>query len=269
MRFSKSILAFRYEDELNSESRILSPIHRSKPNSQGARTTFREPKHDLPHVCLLSLAHFGGSFYIPAMKTLTIITVIALLTACGGQDHDSVSSDSQAAATSQPAKSKAKAEKTPTSKPSMNAVKKPEAKADPVADYNYGAPKKPAGWATPSAIKVQHILVSFTGAVGEGRLGNRIPRTQEEAKTLVHDLVKRLRAGEDMLTLVKKHTQDSAPGIYEMCTGRPTKRGQVPRAGMVKNFGDTSFSLDVGEVGLAEYHPKNSPYGYHIVKRLE
>ncbi len=202
------------------------------------------------------------------MKTLIIITVIAFLTACGGQDHNNnTAEDRPSNPTSQPAKSKA--QETPKSMPTMNPAENPKAKAAPEAPYNYGAPKKAAGWATPKAIKVQHILVSFTGAAGEGRLGKRIPRTQEQARNLVHGLVKRLRNGEEMLPLVKKHTQDSAPGIYEMCIGRPTKRGQVPRAGMVKNFGDVSFSLDVGEVGLAEYDRTNSPFGYHIIKRLE
>jgi len=25
----------------------------------------------------------------------------------------------------------------------------------------------------------------------------------------------------------------------------------------------------VGEVGLAKFHPGNSPYGWHVIKRLE
>ena len=38
---------------------------------------------------------------------------------------------------------------------------------------------------------------------------------------------------------------------------------------MVGAFGDVSFSLAVGEVGIADYNPESSPFGWHIVKRLE
>ena len=38
---------------------------------------------------------------------------------------------------------------------------------------------------------------------------------------------------------------------------------------MVKSFGDVSFALKAGEIGLAVYDPKASKYGWHIIKRLE
>ena len=38
---------------------------------------------------------------------------------------------------------------------------------------------------------------------------------------------------------------------------------------MVAAFGDTGFPLKVGGIGLAEYHATTSPYGWHIVKRVE
>lgn len=41
------------------------------------------------------------------------------------------------------------------------------------------------------------------------------------------------------------------------------------RGEMVPGFGDTCFSLKVGEVGVAEYHPSNSPFGWHVIKRLK
>ena len=43
----------------------------------------------------------------------------------------------------------------------------------------------------------------------------------------------------------------------------------VQRSGMVSSFGDVAFGLDVGEIGMARYHPGNSPYGWHIIKRIE
>ena len=37
---------------------------------------------------------------------------------------------------------------------------------------------------------------------------------------------------------------------------------------MVKGFGDVSFSLKVGEIKMADYDVKASPYGFHIIKRV-
>jgi hypothetical protein len=41
-----------------------------------------------------------------------------------------------------------------------------------------------------------------------------------------------------------------------------------PRAAMVPAFGDVGFSLEVGEVGLAGYDEKASPFGWHVIKRI-
>jgi parvulin-like peptidyl-prolyl isomerase len=38
---------------------------------------------------------------------------------------------------------------------------------------------------------------------------------------------------------------------------------------MVPVFGDVGFSLKVNEIGLGEYDPKKSKYGWHIIKRIK
>jgi parvulin-like peptidyl-prolyl isomerase len=38
---------------------------------------------------------------------------------------------------------------------------------------------------------------------------------------------------------------------------------------MVKGFSDVSFSLSPGNIDVARYDPKTSPYGWHIIKRLK
>ena len=38
---------------------------------------------------------------------------------------------------------------------------------------------------------------------------------------------------------------------------------------MVPAFGEVGFSLAPGEIGIAEYDPVKSPYGWHVIKRLE
>lgn len=122
-------------------------------------------------------------------------------------------------------------------------------------------------------IIVQHILIGFKDAVGFS--GRQLPpkaatRTQEDAKTLAYDLLSKAKAGEDFDTLVVANTDDSPPGIYSMSdNGVDPAQGEFPRGGMVPAFGNVGFALQVGEIGIADYDPATSPYGYHIIKRLK
>lgn len=43
----------------------------------------------------------------------------------------------------------------------------------------------------------------------------------------------------------------------------------MPRAQMVPGFGDTAFGLEVGAVGLLPYDEQSSPFGWHVIKRIE
>jgi parvulin-like peptidyl-prolyl isomerase len=38
---------------------------------------------------------------------------------------------------------------------------------------------------------------------------------------------------------------------------------------MVPAFGEVGFALAPGEIGMAPYDARKSPYGWHIIKRLE
>ena len=121
-------------------------------------------------------------------------------------------------------------------------------------------------------ISVQHILIGFKDAVGFG--GNAPPkaqtRTQEQARTLAYEILDRARAGENFDALVSEYTDDSAPGIYNMATtGVTPAEGEYPREGMVGAFGNVGFNLQVGEIGIADYDPATSPFGWHIIKRLK
>ena len=128
-----------------------------------------------------------------------------------------------------------------------------------------GGKSMPAA-AEPEHIKIQHILIGYSGSVP----GKAIQRTQEEAKTLAYDLLKRAKAGEDFAALVKANTDDAFPGIYGMSNrGVAPRQGEYLRTKMVPAFGDAGFPLKVGEVGMADFDPEKSPYGWHIVKRLE
>ena len=125
-------------------------------------------------------------------------------------------------------------------------------------------PAEPAG--EPDHIKVQHILISFKGKLP----GKPITRTREEAKKLAYELLERAKGGADFDALVKEYTDDAHPGIYGMANnGVQAASGEFPRGRMVAAFGDTGFPLPAGGIGIADYDARKSPYGWHIVKRLE
>jgi hypothetical protein len=119
----------------------------------------------------------------------------------------------------------------------------------------------------PEHVQVQHILIGFAGSVR----GKSITRTREEAKALADEVLARAKKGEDFGELVKKYTDDSFPGIYSMSNTSvpPAEPGERARWQMVKAFGDVSFSLGPGEIGRADFDPKTSRFGWHIIKRLK
>jgi len=120
----------------------------------------------------------------------------------------------------------------------------------------------------PDRITVQHILIAFQGSIPD----EKITRTRDEARVLALDIFERAKKGEDFDRLVKSATNDEYPGIYRMANFglEPLKeKKEYSRAGMVWSFGEVSFGLPVGGIGLAAYDPVSSKYGWHIIKRLE
>ena len=117
----------------------------------------------------------------------------------------------------------------------------------------------------PTRIEVQHILISFEGSLP----GKKVSRSQKDAKSLAAQLLERSKK-EDFDALVKQYTDDRVPGVYSMAnTGVKPKENEFPRGQMVSAFGDVGFQLKVGEIGLASYDKKKSPFGFHIIKRLK
>jgi hypothetical protein len=125
-----------------------------------------------------------------------------------------------------------------------------------------------AEWVEPDRVEVQHILISFEGVIPKEGL----TRSQEQAEELANELLKRARDGEDFDGLVEAYTDDSHPGIYRMANLNiaPDRASrEYARGGMVKAFGDVSFSLRVDEIGMTRFDPETSKYGWHIIKRLK
>ncbi len=130
------------------------------------------------------------------------------------------------------------------------------------------SPQAPAPAGGPERVVVQHILIAFQGSIPDAK----VTRTREEAEKLAGDALRRAKAGEEFDALVKALTDDQYPGVYRMANAGvepDSAKEEYSRTRMVKGFGDVSFSLAVGEVGLAAFDPAASKYGWHIIKRLE
>jgi parvulin-like peptidyl-prolyl isomerase len=118
----------------------------------------------------------------------------------------------------------------------------------------------------PDTVVIQHILIGYGKSVPDKKLD----RKRSEARDLAEELLRRAQEGEDFDAMVKEHTNDAYPGIMLLTNdGVNPVRGGTVRSNVVAKFGDMSFQLEVGEFGLVKHHAALSPYGWHIIKRLE
>ncbi|HLY08799.1 MAG TPA: peptidylprolyl isomerase [Planctomycetota bacterium] len=117
----------------------------------------------------------------------------------------------------------------------------------------------------PAVITVKHVLISFKGAAQ-----SKESRTQAEAEKLAFEVINRANSGEDFDKIMKELSSDPGEGTYTLVNqGISANPGEFERSGMVAAFGDVGFRIAVGEVGLADYDAKGSPFGLHIIKRVK
>jgi hypothetical protein len=150
---------------------------------------------------------------------------------------------------------------TVTAAPPASTV--PDTTAAPTASTMPVAPTTP-----PEHIEVQHVLIGFQGSIP----GKTVTRTKAEAEKLAQEVLERARKGENMDALVQQYTDDQYPGVYDLANNGVTPdpaKGEYKRSGMVKGFSDAAFGLSVGNVGISNYDPSTSPFGWHIIKRLK
>jgi hypothetical protein len=118
----------------------------------------------------------------------------------------------------------------------------------------------------PDAVVVQHILIGFRKTLP----GKKLDRTKNEARELAESLFARAKDGEDFDALVKEYSDDAYPGVLLITNhGAPLRAHAHTRDGLAISFGDVAFGLEVGEIGMAEYNGVKSPFGWHIIKRIE
>ncbi|HXV75981.1 MAG TPA: peptidylprolyl isomerase [Candidatus Polarisedimenticolaceae bacterium] len=119
----------------------------------------------------------------------------------------------------------------------------------------------------PDVVVVQPVLIAFKGSLP----AKQVDRSKKEARALAEELFEQAQAEDaDFDAMVKQYTSDSYPGVYKLTNhDAPITGGAYQRKEMATRFGDVAFKLEVGEVGLAAYSVTASPYGWHIIKRLE
>jgi hypothetical protein len=110
---------------------------------------------------------------------------------------------------------------------------------------------------------VQHILVAWKDApaVKGGQMppdATRDARSKEQADQMVKDALAKLKAGADMTKMMKEMSED--PGSKD--DGKPYK--VTADAQLVPTFKAMGLRLNPGEYGLVR-----SPFGWHIMKRVE
>ena len=153
-----------------------------------------------------------------------------------------------------------------TTDSTLSATPAPAPTPDTTSTAQGTEPQKPA--TPPEHILVQHVLIGFQGSVQ----GKPITRSKADAEKLANEVLAKARAGENFDALVQAHTDDQFPGVYALAntgvTKDPTKQ-EYGRDEMVSGFSDAAFDLSPGNVGMSAYDAKTSPFGWHIIKRLQ
>lgn len=194
------------------------------------------------------------------MRPSRLLPALLLLAASCGSSNEAPS------AAAEPAADRGAAPSDPSSAPS-----KPAAGAEGVSPALAALRANEAEVAarpevSAQRVKVAHILVGFTGAP---RM-NIADRTPEQAEVRAAELFERVQKGESFEALMRSSSDDSGGGTYVMlAAGAPSEGGAFPRNDMVAAFGDVGWRLQVGQVGVAPHDPRKSPFGWHIIKRLE
>ncbi len=118
----------------------------------------------------------------------------------------------------------------------------------------------------PAVVTVKHVLIAVEGRADR----NKKKRTPQQAEREAFEVIARARAGEDFDKLMGELSDDTGGGTYTLVnTGVDPEGDESPRGRMVRSFGDVSFKINVGEINLADHHPQDSPFGYHVIKRIK
>ena len=107
------------------------------------------------------------------------------------------------------------------------------------------------------ALSATCILGVFAGCDSDNKKADIEIKTNEDAKTVAEEVLKKAQNGDDFDTLMNKYSSD--PGLATSPLGYIVAKN----GNMVQEFEDASFALDVDQISdLVE-----TSFGYHIIKR--
>jgi hypothetical protein len=116
-------------------------------------------------------------------------------------------------------------------------------------------------------VTVQHILIARFSR------GNAVTRdflNEAEAETAAARVFAAALEADDFAALVEAETYDSLDGVYRLVhEDAEPQLGEHRRGNMVKHFWQAAWRLQPGETGVILYHRAHSPYGYHIMRRID
>ena len=107
---------------------------------------------------------------------------------------------------------------------------------------------------------LNHDVEGMTFATFVGELNLRASEKEKE-------LIQLVQSGEMPPTEAESEMQSFVEGLQAEAAHASATLPH-PRAAMVPAFGDVGFGLQVGEVGVASFDEKSSPFGWHVIKRL-
>ncbi|MBQ9941300.1 MAG: peptidylprolyl isomerase [Clostridia bacterium] len=110
-------------------------------------------------------------------------------------------------------------------------------------------------------IRAQHILIKFPDEPTEGteeEIAAAVAQNKADTLKKAEEVLEKVNAGEDFMTLVEQYNEDPGMGIYGE-DGYYFTKGV-----MVEEFENAAYALEEGATsGLVE-----TSFGYHIIKRL-
>lgn len=112
------------------------------------------------------------------------------------------------------------------------------------------------------------FLVLNHSARGDGSFERQIAELNQRAEKFQAELERRIEAGEMGVPEAEQSMEAFIEALRAESDEARAAAG-FPRAALVPAFGDVGFRLQCQEIGLAPHDEKNSPFGWHVIKRLE